>query len=48
MRNVDDMRNKWNRRMSGSILAPNPTGVLVDMVIRTIKHCTIKQNRKRL
>jgi len=48
MRNVDDMRNKWNRRMSGSILAPNPTGVLVDMVIRTIKYCTIKQNRNRL
>ena len=48
MRNVDDMRNKWNRRMSGSILAPNPTGVLVDMEIRTIKYYKIKQNRKRL
>jgi len=48
MRNVDDMRNKWNRRMSGSILAPNPTGALVDMAIRTIKYCKIKQNRKRL
>jgi len=34
--------------MSGSILAPNPTGALVDMVIRTIKYCTIKQNRNRL
>lgn len=48
MRNINDMRNKWNRRMSGSILAPNPTGVLVDMLLRKIKYHTIKQNRKRL
>jgi hypothetical protein len=48
MRDIDNMRNKWNRRMSGSILAPNPTGWLVDAAIRTIKYCKIKQNRKRL
>lgn len=48
MRNIDDMRNKWNRRMSGSILSPNPTGWLVDAVIRQIQYCKIKQNRKRL
>lgn len=48
MRDIDNMRNKWNRRMSGSILSPNPTGFLVDMAIRKVKYCTIKQNRKRL
>ena len=48
MRNINDMRNKWNRRMTGSILSPNPTGWLVDMAIRKIQYCKIKQNRKRL
>ena len=48
MRNIDDMRNKWNRRMSGSILSPNPTGWLVDAAIRKIQYCKIKQKRKRL
>jgi|14BtaG_2_1085337.scaffolds.fasta_scaffold14650_4 hypothetical protein len=45
MRNVDDMRSKWNRRMTGSILSPNPTGMLVDMAIRKIKYFTLKKKR---
>ena len=48
MRNIDDMRNKWNRRMTGSILSPNPTCWLVDMAIRKIQYYKIKQKRKRL
>lgn len=48
MRNIDNIRNKWNRRMTGSILSPNPTGWLVDMAIRKIQYYKIKQNRKRL
>ena len=45
MRNTENMKNRWNRRMTGSILSPNPTGVLVDMVLRTLKYNFIKRKR---
>lgn len=47
MRNTNNMNNRWNRRLVGSILSPNPTGMLVDMVLRIVKYNIIKRNRKR-
>ena len=46
MRNTDNMKNKWNRRLTGSILSPNPTGMLVDMALRAIKYNILKIKRK--
>jgi hypothetical protein len=46
MRNTENMKNRWNRRLTGSILSPNPTGMLVDIVLRAIKFNNIKRKRK--
>lgn len=46
MNKRDNMSNRWNRRMSGSILSPNPTGLLVNMITRTIKYNNIKKQRQ--
>lgn len=46
MTQSDNMRNRWNRRMTGSILAPNPTGLLLNMITRHIKLNKIKKQRQ--
>lgn len=46
MRNTENMKNRWNRRLTGSILSPNPTGMLVDIALRAIKLNNIKRKRK--
>lgn len=46
MKTPDDMRYRWNRRITGSILAPNPTGLLVNLISRIVKYKQIKKQRK--
>jgi hypothetical protein len=47
MRNTDNMNNRWNRRLVGSILSPNPAGMLVDIALRVIKYNRIKKQRNK-
>ena len=47
MRNTENMKNRWNRRLAGSILSPNPTGMLVDIALRAIKYNKIKKQRNK-
>ena len=47
MTQSDNMTNRWNRRRTGSILAPNPTGLLVNVITRCIKVNKIKKQRQR-
>jgi len=46
MNNNDNMRYRWNRRISGSILAPNPTGLLINLIYRILKYKQITKQRK--
>ena len=46
MNNRNDMRYRWNRRITGSILAPNPTGLLINRISRIVKYKQIKKQRK--
>jgi hypothetical protein len=47
MRNTENMKNRWNRRLAGSILSPNPTGMLVDIALRAMKYNKIKKQRNK-